>query len=150
MCADAILPRLQLLPQRYVPDATRSQADTEQLALYRREPIELRAVLTGMSILAAAGLLATPLAANTPCSGRKGGIDHCQGSTFICRDGSVSGSTKSCEATIGSFGLLSSEAEEMEPPSAGDCSCRGGAYCSGPRGGHYCLTDSGTKSYLRK
>jgi hypothetical protein len=35
-------------------------------------------------------------ATNTPCSGRKGGVAGCQGETFICNDGSVSGSKKSC------------------------------------------------------
>lgn len=88
--------------------------------------------------------------ANTPCSGRKGGIDHCQGETFICRDGSVSASKKSCEAMMGAAGLLSSDAEEMKPSLSGDCSCRSGSYCTGPRGGHYCVTDNGKKSYLRK
>lgn len=37
-------------------------------------------------------------AANTPCSGKKGGIDHCEGSKFICVDGSVSASKKICPA----------------------------------------------------
>lgn len=37
-------------------------------------------------------------AANTPCSGKKGGIDHCEGSQFICVDGSVSASKKICPA----------------------------------------------------
>lgn len=35
-------------------------------------------------------------AANTPCSGKKGGIDHCEGSKFVCKDGSVSASKKMC------------------------------------------------------
>jgi len=35
-------------------------------------------------------------AANTPCSGSKGGIDHCEGSKFVCNDGSYSESTKDC------------------------------------------------------
>ncbi|MGR9249954.1 YdcA family protein [Rhizobium leguminosarum] len=91
-----------------------------------------------------------PVMANTPCSGRKGGIDHCQGSTFICRDGSVSASKKSCEATMGAVGLLGPGVEEMQPNLSGDCSCRGGNYCTGPRGGRYCTTDTGAKSYLRQ
>lgn len=37
-------------------------------------------------------------AANTPCSGKKGGIDHCDGRKFICVDGSVSASKKICPA----------------------------------------------------
>lgn len=32
------------------------------------------------------------LAANKPCSGRKGGISHCAGDKFVCNDGSISGS----------------------------------------------------------
>jgi hypothetical protein len=88
--------------------------------------------------------------ANTPCSGRKGGIDHCQGETFICRDGSVSASKKSCEATMGAAGLLSSDADNMQPTASGECPCREGSYCTGPRGGRYCISDTGNKSYMRK
>lgn len=35
-------------------------------------------------------------AANTPCSGKKGGVDHCNGSKFVCKDGSYSASKKIC------------------------------------------------------
>lgn len=31
-----------------------------------------------------------------PCSGKKGGISHCQGSKFVCKDGSISASKKIC------------------------------------------------------
>jgi hypothetical protein len=31
-----------------------------------------------------------------PCSGSKGGISHCQGSKFVCNDGSISKSKKIC------------------------------------------------------
>lgn len=31
-----------------------------------------------------------------PCSGKKGGISHCQGTQFVCKDGSLSASKKSC------------------------------------------------------
>ncbi|TAY85306.1 YdcA family protein [Rhizobium ruizarguesonis] len=89
-------------------------------------------------------------ATNTPCSGKKGGIDHCQGSAFICRDGSVSASKKSCEAEMGSIGLFGSSATEMQPTTSPSCSCRSGSYCTGPRGGQYCMTDDGSKSYLRR
>ena len=37
-------------------------------------------------------------AANTPCSGRKGGISHCMGQYFICNDGTTSQSKKVCSA----------------------------------------------------
>lgn len=95
-------------------------------------------------------LSSSAFATNTPCSGKKGGIDHCQGSTFICRDGSVSGSKKSCEVEMGGVGLLGSGAPEMEPTSSTSCSCRTGSYCTGPRGGRYCISDDGSKSYLRR
>ena len=106
----------------------------------------MRTFLTALFIVA----LALPaIGANTPCSGKKGGIAGCQGDTFICNDGSVSASKKSCSASFGGVGLLGA-GSEMSPTAAGECSCRSGAYCTGPRGGRYCITDSGGKSYLRK
>jgi hypothetical protein len=107
-----------------------------------------RALVSSLPLL----LLPTiAFATNYPCSGSKGGVDHCEGTTFICHDGSVSASKKSCSATMGggSLGLMGSQPEEMEPTAAGECSCRSGKYCIGPRGGHFCTTDSGGKSYLR-
>ncbi|MDC9835675.1 hypothetical protein [Rhizobium binxianense] len=93
----------------------------------------------------------TAQAANTPCSGRKGGIAGCQGDTFICNDGSVSASRRSCSAYMGgAVGLLGGAGSQMAPTVSEDCSCRSGAYCTGPRGGRYCMTDGGQKSYLRK
>lgn len=38
----------------------------------------------------------TVTAANTPCSGKKGGVSHCSGEKFVCNDGSVSKSKKVC------------------------------------------------------
>jgi endonuclease G len=49
-------------------------------------------------------LLLLPLiskAANLPCSGSKGGVNHCEGSKFICNDGTASSSTKDCSAVMG-------------------------------------------------
>lgn len=89
-------------------------------------------------------------AANPPCSGKKGGISGCQGDTFICNDGSVSGSKKSCSSYMGTAGLFQADNADMVPSSDKDCSCRSGAYCTGPRGDKFCTTDSGAKSYLRK
>lgn len=113
----------------------------------------LRAVLCAVTVL----LVQSASATNYPCSGRKGGISHCEGSTFICNDGSVSASRKDCRAYTGAGGasrnapgLMGSSATEMQPSPRTDCSCREGQYCVGPRGGHYCMTDSGKKSYLRK
>lgn len=41
--------------------------------------------------------LAVPaVAGNKPCSNKKGGISHCQGSKFVCNDGSVSQSKRHC------------------------------------------------------
>jgi hypothetical protein len=31
-----------------------------------------------------------------PCSGKKGGISHCSGGKFVCNDGSISKSKKTC------------------------------------------------------
>lgn len=107
----------------------------------------MKGIMIAAMVLLAAGSAA---AANTPCSGKKGGVERCQGDTFICMDGSVSASKKSCIATMGSLGVLGSEAVDMAPTSSKDCSCRDGAYCTGPRGGRYCLKEDGGKSYLRK
>jgi hypothetical protein len=65
-------------------------------------------------------------------------------------DGSVSGSKKSCQAVMGGSSLLGSQSTDMAPSVSRECSCRSGAYCTGPRGGQYCTTDSGNKSYLRR
>jgi hypothetical protein len=92
-------------------------------------------------------------AQNTPCSGHKDGINHCQGNTFVCNDGSVSGSKKSCPAYTGGLGtaagLMGSATTEMAPTQRGDCSCDGGKYCISPRGGRFCMTHEGKKSYMR-
>ncbi len=45
------------------------------------------------------GLLTASLslfAKNTPCSGKKGGVSHCQGPIFICQNGSKSQSKQKC------------------------------------------------------
>lgn len=39
--------------------------------------------------------------ANLPCSGNKGGVNHCEGSKFICNDGTASTSTKDCSVIMG-------------------------------------------------
>ncbi len=35
-------------------------------------------------------------ARNTPCSGSKGGVSHCMGSYFVCKNGTTSQSKKPC------------------------------------------------------
>lgn len=98
-------------------------------------------------------------AENLPCSGRKAGIAMCRGDLFVCNDGSISASKKSCarfmEGTGGrtygpTLNLTPPMASFLAPSSEGSCSCRSGSFCVGPRGGRFCLTDSGTKSYLRR
>lgn len=121
----------------------------EMQIVHRHFAIRARWLLSMWAVL----MILVPLSAhgaNTPCSGRKGGVDRCQGETFICRDGSVSASKKSCSAIMGGVGLMSSPSQQMTPALSADCSCRSGRFCVGPRGGHYCLSDSGKKSYLKK
>jgi endonuclease G len=40
------------------------------------------------------------IAGGKPCSGKKGGISHCEGLQFVCNDGSSSKSTKDCSSYI--------------------------------------------------
>lgn len=51
------------------------------------------AVLAGFAFVSSSSF-----AANSPCSGSKGGIDHCSGEKFVCKDKSISGSSQSCPA----------------------------------------------------
>jgi len=94
-------------------------------------------------LLALSLLSDVSLAANTPCSGRKGGVSHCAGADFVCNDGSISASKRVCSM---------SPAQSLVPLERVDqpCSCRGHTFCTGPRGGQYCLDDSGRKSYRRR
>ncbi|ROL84763.1 hypothetical protein [Pseudomonas protegens] len=87
-------------------------------------------------------------AANQPCSGKKGGIARCDGELFLCNDGSISASKKNCALM---FGQRSStpRAEPLLRDTQG-CTCGSGSFCTGPRGGVYCLTPSGNKSYKRR
>lgn len=84
--------------------------------------------------------------ANQPCSGRKGGIAGCDGELFLCNDGSISASKKSCTAALG---VRPSRIQPLAQDVDG-CRCGTGQFCTGPRGGVYCLTPGGSKSYKRK
>lgn len=90
-------------------------------------------------------------AANTPCSGAKGGIAHCAGGRFVCNDGSISASKRICS---GAPAAQAAPRVLMPAPprgaAASDCSCRSDRICTGPRGGQFCYSDSGRKSYLRR
>lgn len=37
-----------------------------------------------------------------PCSGSKGGVSHCDGAKFVCNDGTISQSKRSCSSESGS------------------------------------------------
>lgn len=89
----------------------------------------------------------TAMAANTPCSGSKGGIAGCDGDLFLCNDGSISGSKKNCSAYIGTSSSASHPQQMLD--SSGECLCGTSTFCTGPRGGVYCLTTAGKKSYRR-
>lgn len=90
--------------------------------------------------------LASAVVANTPCSGSKGGVNHCANGRFVCNDGSISASKRIC-----SGGGDATDALQLAPPSpaaSGSCPCSTATFCTGPRGGRYCLTPSGRKSYI--
>lgn len=52
---------------------------------------------TRLSALALAWVCKAASAENYPCSGKKGGVDHCEGTLFVCTDGTYSASTRSCD-----------------------------------------------------
>ncbi|CAB3837272.1 hypothetical protein [Achromobacter ruhlandii] len=107
----------------------------------------MRALILALAALAVSFATAAH-SANTPCSGKKGGVERCVGEKFLCRDGSISASKRVCTGPDGGAQSL------VSPPpaagSSGSCHCRDGQYCTGPRGGTFCYSDSGKKSYLRK
>ncbi|UUY07722.1 hypothetical protein LRS11_18160 [Pseudomonas sp. J452] len=115
-------------------------------------PSQLRKVPFGLCLVIAAALALSSLeavAANTPCSGKKGGIAGCDGDLFLCNDGSISGSKKSCSAYMGR-GSAPAAAPQQFLHDSSECACGTSTFCTGPRGGVYCLTPSGKKSYVRQ
>jgi hypothetical protein len=100
------------------------------------------------SLVASLLLASAAPAANYPCSGSKGGVARCNGAPFICNDGSISGSKKNCSAEQGVPAL--NMFAPQRAAAAGDCSCRSNSICTGPRGGQYCLSDTGAKSYVQR
>jgi hypothetical protein len=100
-----------------------------------------------MFVLLLSVISAAAWAGNTPCSGKKGGIDRCDGELFLCNDGSISASKKSCSAM---YGGQSQARPQTLLQSDDGCACGTSSFCTGPRGGVYCLTPSGNKSYRRK
>lgn len=101
-------------------------------------------------VVAAFCLGSQAMAANYPCSGKKGGIAHCAGAQFVCNDGSISGSKRVCSMSGDEGGPAQRSSPKQSFVSGDDgCSCRSGRLCTGPRGGRYCISDSGRKSYVR-
>ncbi|MFC4623089.1 hypothetical protein ACFO3A_12800 [Comamonas nitrativorans] len=49
-----------------------------------------------MASVAFFGLMANADARNYPCSGKKGGVSHCQNGKFVCKDGTISASKQIC------------------------------------------------------
>lgn len=94
-------------------------------------------------------LVGAAQAANYPCSGKKGGVAHCDGAIFVCNDGSISGSKKNCLAEMGPLAARGAAPAPKLSGGGPACTCRSHSYCTGPRGGRYCLSDSGAKSYAR-
>jgi hypothetical protein len=113
------------------------------------EPLRLLLLLA----LALAALSQHAYAGNTPCSGSKGGIARCDGDLFLCNDRSISGSKRSCLAYLGTSGGSRNQATpslQRFTDSSSECACGTSTFCTGPRGGVYCLTPGGRKSYVRK
>ncbi|HUG63310.1 MAG TPA: hypothetical protein VMP03_15800 [Methylomirabilota bacterium] len=62
--------------------------------------IRKRNFALAVALIAAAAIgVQESLAANTPCSGKKGGVSHCHNGKFICKDGTMSQSKKTCRAS---------------------------------------------------
>lgn len=55
--------------------------------------VRLIAAIAALTIALASSLA---WARNTPCSGKKGGVSHYAGGKFVCNDGSISASKKTC------------------------------------------------------
>jgi hypothetical protein len=63
----------------------------------------MKATMLAAAILAAFAAT-TAQAANEPCSGKKGGVNHCEGGKFVCNDGTISASKKTCSGGSRSSG----------------------------------------------
>ncbi|WP_333661036.1 hypothetical protein [Acinetobacter sp.] len=57
----------------------------------------MKQVALGLILLVGISTIADAGRGRQPCSGKKGGVSHCQGSQFVCNDGSVSASKKICK-----------------------------------------------------
>jgi hypothetical protein len=73
--------------------------------------MRIRLVLLLSMLLSTFAVARPAYPANKPCSGKKGGISHCAGQFFVCRDGTTSQSKKDCR----SFGGVSDQRPAQEP-----------------------------------
>ena len=107
-------------------------------------------------------------AANTPCSGKKGGISRCENGHFVCNDGSVSASKRQCSQdaigpTVRTRAAQSSSISAPQPTAPAtnapqrnqgtasqSCPCGSGMVCTGQHNGTYCLLPSGQKKYQKR
>lgn len=53
-------------------------------------------IILGLILIVGSISIAEAGKGRQPCSGKKGGISHCEGKKFVCNDGSISGSKKIC------------------------------------------------------
>ncbi|MBN0245641.1 hypothetical protein JTL47_36540, partial [Pseudomonas aeruginosa] len=85
------------------------------------------------------------------CSGKKGGIAGCDGDIFLCNDGSISASKRSCAAYFGNAGGRTGQpaVQRLQGTTQG-CACGSGSFCTGPRGGVSPPPPGPNKSYRRK
>lgn len=107
-------------------------------------------------------------ATNTPCSGKKGGISHCDNGNFICNDGSMSASKRICsQQAMNQTGgknpslsaassptptapLASKQPRPSQENTTQSCPCDSANVCTGKRNGTYCTLPSGQKKYQKR
>ena len=65
-----------------------------------REQLHLGFIMNKLLLILLLLIPLSTIAGGKPCSGKKGGISHCEGSQFVCNDGSSSKSTKDCSSYI--------------------------------------------------
>lgn len=53
-------------------------------------------VLAIMAMALMSASFAAEARGRQPCSGKKGGVSHCSGDKFVCKDGTISKSKRSC------------------------------------------------------
>ncbi len=77
--------------------------------------MRVQSTLLVVAFLSTAATARLVYPANKPCSGKKGGISHCAGEFFVCRDGTTSQSKKDCR----SFGGVPDQRQAPAPKEKG-------------------------------